>query len=145
MHEDCEAGRRRLAWLHRCFHRSAILVAEDDDEFRVAVGDRVFDARQFEISRYVSRHANHEELIERAIENQLGRNAAVGARQNRDGRILMIGRMVAQVAEMIECDLSRDVCAIAVHERLPERVGVLRDGRRRETQSQQNVTHRRSI
>src|SRR5438132_7896631 len=48
-HEDAEARRWRFAGRHGGLHRTATVVAENHDQFRVAVRDREFDARQFEI------------------------------------------------------------------------------------------------
>ena len=149
LEQGFKARRRGIAAGNCGLHRAAILVAEDHDEFRVTVGNRIFDARQLERPRDISRDTNDEELIERAIKNQLGRDATVGTRQDRDRRILMIGGMLPQIGEMVERYRSADVRAIAFYERLPQLVAALRRGRNGEQQEQepiaQQTPHRLSI
>ena len=57
----------------------------------------------------------------------------------------MIGRVPAQIRQMIERYFSRDERPIPLHERLPERGGVLGRRGRSEKQNKNNMTHRSSI
>jgi len=53
--------------------------------------------------------------------------------------------MPPQIREVIESHLSHDERAISVHERLPQRVGVLDRRWRSQKQNQNEMTHRSSI
>ncbi len=149
LHEVDEARRRRIGGGQRGAHGAAFFMSENHDQLRVAALDRIFNAGELERRGDIARDADDEELIERTIEYQLRRNAAVGTGENRHRRVLVRGRFAAQIGQMVKGDFPAGKSPISLQQRVPERFSAL--GRRGESQQQKNgdptnrMAHARSI
>jgi hypothetical protein len=67
---------------------AAFFVAHHHDEFGVEVLDGVFDAAEYGVVNDVAGYADGEEIAEAFIEDEFGRNARIGARQDYGERVL---------------------------------------------------------
>jgi hypothetical protein len=116
--------------IERGANGAALLVTEDHDQLCVTVRNGVFDAGQIKRPGDVACHPNDEELVDGTVEDELRRNAAVGARQDGDRRVLMVRGVVPLLREIVEFQVSGDERAVSFHERIPEDVGTLRERRK---------------
>src|SRR5580704_7674036 len=86
--------------LHRRFHRTASLMAQDHEERRVQVGARILHAAHDLGRNDVSGDSNDEQLAEIGVENQFGWYARIAAAKN--GRVRLLPSR--QVGESLLAD-----------------------------------------
>ena len=130
-----EEGERRSAGalFHEGFGRGdspAVVVAEDEDQRNSELMHREFQRRKDGVFHHLSSGTHDKEIAEPAVEHDLGRDARIGAREDRRERCLTRGQVEASIlvairvtgrsarkssvafAQACECSASvdRDVC-----------------------------------
>ena len=93
--------------------RAAVLVAEDDDELRPALRDRVLDRSEAVFVGDVARAAHDEEGADGLIEYQLRRHAAVRAREHVIGGY-WLARAAALGLQLVVVELPGDELFVAL-------------------------------
>ena len=63
-------------------YRSALLVSENNDQFRAQVLGCILDAAENGVVDYIPRNSYYEQIAQSFVEEQLGRNSRVGAAEN---------------------------------------------------------------
>jgi hypothetical protein len=106
------AGQGRL-------HGAALLVAQDHDEGRAQVHDRVLDQAEHDGVGDVAGDAEHEELAHALVEDQLGPGARVGAGQDQGEGPLALGRLGPVPGVVVAARPARREAGVAVLEALP--------------------------
>ena len=86
---------RALELIDRSHHGAATRVTEHDDEPRMELRRRELHAADLRGRNHVAGHADHEQVAEPLIENDLGRHARVGATQDDRERLLALRELVA--------------------------------------------------
>ena len=109
---------RQLARERAAFERrgdgAAVRVPHDDDQRHVQVLGRVFEAGGLGIAGDVAGHADVEDVPEALVEDDLGRHAGVGTRQDRAMRVLARGQRTLTGRRLMRVlVLLRDVMSIA--------------------------------
>ena len=92
--------------IHRCFHRTASLMAQNDEKRRVQVGARILHAAHDLRRNHVSGYSNDKQFAEIGIENQFGWNARIATTEN--GRVRLLPSR--QIGKSLLAD-GRKTCA----------------------------------
>ena len=95
-HETRQLARQRAAF-HRRGHGTAVLVSHDDDQRHVQMFGRVLDAGGLVVARNVAGDADREDVAQPLVEDDLGRYARIGARQDRAMRSLTGGQQMLTI------------------------------------------------
>ena len=108
------AGQRLvvLERLDRGIDRAAGVVAEHQDQRRVQHGDAIFQARDRLVGGEIAGDAADEEIAPSAVEGIFGRDARIGAAQDRRIGILAAGQRFALMLEIMPPRHAFDIARI---------------------------------
>jgi hypothetical protein len=107
-----------LHHLDRGVNRPAIGVAEDHDERRAQEFDGIFEACEAVIVEEISGETHHEDIARTLIEQEFGRDAAVGATEDRGDWKLCRGARGTVDGKVLLIHLARHVTGIALHQKV---------------------------
>src|SRR5205807_4184588 len=91
-----------------CHYRTAALMSHHHDHDRAEVFDGIFETADRLRIVILACRAHHEHLTKSRVEDQLGRNTAVGATQYRNARMLRLGQRFPLTEEIVLRNLAYD-------------------------------------
>jgi len=103
--DEREGVANRLAAFDRRRDRPTALMAHDDQQRRVEVGDGILEAANLDVSGDVAGRSHGEQVPQPLIEDDLGRHTRIGAAEDRGVRMLAEYQFTLPVGRLMGVDV----------------------------------------